>query len=700
LSGRAFLGLLASATLALLVSACAGTAPQVSAPAPVVTSAVSTPSVAGLTPVVPIEPPARAIVVPAQADLSPPLIRVLVQAAGETILPEPGRRYACEVDGGSAVVLRGPLGARATPGRPVVQVGAFAKDENAAALVARLSGAGFQVQTGATNLGIHRVLAVAREGESALELSRRLVAEGIPEQKVVGAVGSRVEISGEGGAVAAGERIRLVPLDDVPVRVGSKTVRGELELRGGAGGVAVINVLSLEAYLRGVVPAEMGPRAFPAIEALKAQAVAARTYAVAHLGEYSESGYDICDTMQCQVYEGVGSEHPLSDRAVHETEGEIAVFAGQPIDAMYHSTCGGHTEDAAAVFPERAAPYLVGVVCRETRQLEVGRGDSVGPWGGQLERLDAIARALAQTVGAPASPRALASKLGGRPAGAGVVGLARAFAVEELNPLVRTTAVAREDDVFTLLRVFKLTLPGHAGRPSERWERGLVVRLAQLVGEVQTFSGRLTPGSAGLVVMSENGEQTRSVPAGLVVLERRGEQWREGRTIVSAGSPATLWCLADRCSALEVEALDEADGGSAWSSWQRELTCEEVANRLGTPAVARLEVSKRGLSGRALKVLVSTAAGTRELDGMAVRRGLGLPDTLFVVVAGTRNGKPVLRFLGRGWGHGVGMCQNGAYGMARGGASYREILTTYYHGIEIVKTNGSGGNHDEHSIRK
>jgi stage II sporulation protein D len=79
------------------------------------------------------------------------------------------------------------------------------------------------------------------------------------------------------------------------------------------------------------------------------------------------------------------------------------------------------------------------------------------------------------------------------------------------------------------------------------------------------------------------------------------------------------------------------------------------------------------------------------VGGYAFRRALDLPDTLFVVQERTTPQGPVLRFLGRGWGHGIGMCQNGAYGKALAGSDYRRILAGYYTGIEVVRWTGAGG---------
>ncbi len=148
-----------------------------------------------------------------------------------------------------------------------------------------------------------------------------------------------------------------------PLRLGDLEYRGVLEARPApAGTLTVVNVVNLEDYLRGVVANELSPDAFPHIEALRAQAVAARSWVLAHLGQYASKGYDVCATPACQVYRGTSSEHPLTDRAVAETRQVVATWRGRPINAYYTSTCGGHTEDGAAIFEDRA-PYLRGVAC-------------------------------------------------------------------------------------------------------------------------------------------------------------------------------------------------------------------------------------------------------------------------------------------------------------------------------------------------
>lgn len=153
------------------------------------------------------------------------------------------------------------------------------------------------------------------------------------------------------------------------VRVDGKDYRGEIHLvLNPRGRINVVNSLALEEYLRGVVPVELSPGQFPEIEALKAQAVAARSYALARIGRHSDDGYDLVDDTRAQVYGGLSVERDLSNRAVDETRGVVAMFPNAdgklvPIEAMYTANCGGRTENNEEVFGGTALPYLRGVAC-------------------------------------------------------------------------------------------------------------------------------------------------------------------------------------------------------------------------------------------------------------------------------------------------------------------------------------------------
>lgn len=125
----------------------------------------------------------------------------------------------------------------------------------------------------------------------------------------------------------------------------------------------IINVLDIQTYLKGVVPNEM-PVSF-GLEALKAQAIAARNYANRPQNAYKN--YDICDSTACQVYYGMNSQKEISDKAVDETKGIFALYTGEPILALYSSTAGGITEDWKNVYAYNQPqaldkPYLKSVV--------------------------------------------------------------------------------------------------------------------------------------------------------------------------------------------------------------------------------------------------------------------------------------------------------------------------------------------------
>ncbi len=135
-------------------------------------------------------------------------------------------------------------------------------------------------------------------------------------------------------------------------------------------GFYVINLVELQEYLKGVVPNEM-PIRF-GLEALKAQAVAARNYVLTpRVQAYEE--FNVVDSVSSQVYFGVNTESDLSTQAVMETDGIVALYDGEPILALYSSTAGGYTESYAyafsdpktKVFPSISKPYLVAVPDKE-----------------------------------------------------------------------------------------------------------------------------------------------------------------------------------------------------------------------------------------------------------------------------------------------------------------------------------------------
>lgn len=167
-----------------------------------------------------------------------------------------------------------------------------------------------------------------------------------------------IEIFGKG--VYSGP-IKIVPLGNTKVIVifnGQKyRYRGNMEV-----GIDkeyrrlnVINIIGIEEYLYGVLKKEISPR-WPA-DVLKAQAIAARTFAIFNMNKYIDEGYNICASTNSQAYGGVNHEDPLTNKAVDETRGMIMTYKGKPINAVYHSDSGGYTEDSENVWGS-FLPYL------------------------------------------------------------------------------------------------------------------------------------------------------------------------------------------------------------------------------------------------------------------------------------------------------------------------------------------------------
>lgn len=144
------------------------------------------------------------------------------------------------------------------------------------------------------------------------------------------------------------------------VTIAGATYRGVAEVWTNSGGtLAGINEVPLEQYLYGVVPRELPPVPYGLAEAQKAQAVAARTYALRNLGKRANDGYDLLPTTSDQVYGGYGAEHPVSTEAVDATRGVVGTYDGALISMLYHSTSGGFTANSEDVF-STAEPYLRG----------------------------------------------------------------------------------------------------------------------------------------------------------------------------------------------------------------------------------------------------------------------------------------------------------------------------------------------------
>ena len=150
---------------------------------------------------------------------------------------------------------------------------------------------------------------------------------------------------------------------------GYKYYGGFQYTRRDGGDLTVVNILDMDDYICGVVPYEMSP-SWP-LEALKAQAVSARTYAASQLRKHDSSGFDLCNSTCCQAYLGVNVSAEDCEEAVRSTSGIYVTYEGEFADTYYHSCDGGATENSENVFYE-AIPYLRGVQDPYESYVETG----------------------------------------------------------------------------------------------------------------------------------------------------------------------------------------------------------------------------------------------------------------------------------------------------------------------------------------
>jgi stage II sporulation protein D len=517
--------------------------------------------------------------------------------------------------------------------------------------------------------------------------------------------------------------------------------RGIFVLRATRKGLVLINILNLENYLLGVVPRELSPDTFNSFEALKAQAVAARTYAIKNMGQYRDLGFDLTDTPQSQVYGGLSAEHPLSSRAVEETKGEVATYRGKLINALYTSTCGGMTEDVENVFEGQSQPYLKSTECVYEKQKEYLVESRAFPPilvnGRNIDREVALLAGL-RVVPYQADPaiygkpvtldeakewtRRTLACLGKKPAEFSPAQTTLNF--PDLASLL-IDAFQWKDRVDNLMLRSEVDfalrdLPGvksefrnslayliHSGvffsSPGLADEARAVTRGELAFALYKAMRSYYDPSHRGVFrSLSRRNEleveeigQTRILtlsPNVFLFRDHKGEVSAASRLTILGGEEIR-W-IEDRGEMTMLEASYPAespilDRGSPFHRWQVRLAREELEKKINEyypiGRLVDMEVEKRGPSHRATELAIVGIESQALVKGLKIRWVLGLRDTLFTLDReyGPDGQVEYFVFAGRGWGHGVGLCQVGAFRMGQAGADYREILKKYYKDVKI-----------------
>jgi stage II sporulation protein D len=521
--------------------------------------------------------------------------------------------------------------------------------------------------------------------------------------------------------------------------------RGVLQVAHSPRGVVLVNMVNLDDYLKGVVPSELSPHQFGELEALKAQAVAARTYALKNKGRYEELGFDLDDSQSSQVYNGLSAEHALSNRAVEETVGLVARHRGQLINALYTSTCGGMTENAENIFEGSPVPYLQSEECTTERRpswtLESGAG-RLRPvvWKGRdISREAAVLTALDlfPAWGETATP--FRAPLGRRDAAAAVekalalFGRKREAAAAGEAPLTAAAFAGMVVDAFQwrdrvknlMLKKEADRLMGSAGRlraedreaaaflalsgyippgidPSDethvltRAEAVLILFKIVTAEKPLLQSGVFRRLDKGRMSLRSGGEemQLETAPGALLMRSVGGEPFFASSLELEPGDGVRFVERDGILRWLEASRPDDnpvLDKPSPYNRWQVRLTHAEAERRVNQyyPLGGLVDVIpwKRGASPRVTELLLAGKDAQVVVRGLKVRWVIGLRDTWFTVDREYNEQGLISHFVftGRGWGHGVGLCQVGAYRLAQLGGRFETILKKYYRGITIDK---------------
>lgn len=605
--------------------------------------------------------------------------------------------------------------------------------------------------------------------QDAVELSRQLRTAGKSEVRSIIKTSSTSEISGpdvvnpdlrevivngpsEPAKYSSLKSVSFGSLNErvVPVKLNGKAYRGKLEVFvNSRGSLTVVNVVPLEDYLLGVVPAELS---LPQLEAQKAQAIAARTYAVANVDTYGTKGFDMVPTVWSQVYKGVSIETAMGTRAVRETRGMIATYDGKPIMAYFTSTCGGRTEDVENVF-DTHEPYLRGVECsleghrhfdpfmvktsrvpaklRNDEFVDLVRLMSIfslngfslqtnqftDDWFDEEPTPAEMSSWLAQLASKFGKPFPVVSKDTAKP-----LELAHTLATMAYVPGAPDTLLSDSDvnyqlafddanevpkdrrpELAMLLRDGYFML--HADltlKPQKNFRRADFLRLFRQIYEKKKWMPMLQSGTTKasvdgkLVLKSGRSERTLALRPDVFLFRKFGGSYYQIKEAALVGGENVnyLTDFTGAVSYLEIEPTDQptvAENMSPFTNWTTTLSAGEVQGRLsrfvrGIGTLYDVRITKKGYSRRAAELEIVGSNGVKTLKGGKIRSALRLREQLFVMNK-RYSGSTVTSytFTGRGWGHGVGMCQYGAYGLAKMGVKAEEIIKHYYTGVDITK---------------
>lgn len=368
------------------------------------------------------------------------------------------------------------------------------------------------------------------------------------------------------------------------VDLGARSYRGIIDfIHNSDGTITAVNVIDLEEYLYGVVASEI-PSSYE-YEAIKAQACAARTYALYKWNRESDIGYDICDSTHCQAYMGYDYEDSTTRQAVIDTEGELIYYNGSPIEALFFSSSGGYTEDAVNVWGTDVA-YL--------KAVDDGQEINCPEWERTitLDDLDNLIQTNGYNIGSATGMR---------------------ITIDNKTNRVQKLEILGTEGIKTITLEACRTVFGSIG---------------------SSFNSRNYTITNGVV---ESGGKTETVTSNVIgtFISEPLEGFKVGSDYVIGADCAVIY--------------SNASGAKAYGYDGKEIDLDDIPNIDDLITTTTTVTTSNSTSGT---TVISSKGSTIEIKGYGI-------------------------------GHGVGLSQMGANGMAKNGADYKEILKHYYTGVTV-----------------
>ncbi len=368
------------------------------------------------------------------------------------------------------------------------------------------------------------------------------------------------------------------------VDLGARSYRGIIDfIHNSDGTITAVNVIDLEEYLYGVVASEI-PSSYE-YEAIKAQACAARTYALYKWNRESDIGYDICDSTHCQAYMGYDYEDSTTRQAVIDTEGELIYYNGSPIEALFFSSSGGYTEDAVNVWGTDVA-YLKAV--DDSQEINCPEWERTIT----LDDLDNLIQTNGYNIGSATGMR---------------------ITIDNKTNRVQKLEILGTEGIKTITLEACRTVFGSIG---------------------SSFNSRNYTITNGVV---ESGGKTETVTSNVIgtFISEPLEGFKVGSDYVIGADCAVIY--------------SNASGAKAYGYDGKEIDLDDIPNIDDLITTTTTVTTSNSTSGT---TVISSKGSTIEIKGYGI-------------------------------GHGVGLSQMGANGMAKNGADYKEILKHYYTGVTV-----------------